>query len=381
MARQAPAQADGRFIEWSSWSASPAPIDASLLAPAERSALSRCGPGERGLLDAAQAVVTEKLQGLPVPETETLSFVQHARGEPHPWPRVWVATGRAGFDQSTFRELDAWLASTSTTELVPLRRCGVASGVSSNGTMALAVVAIDALADLAPIPTRVRTGQWVTVEARMLVPARDGKIVILGPSGVPRTVPTWFDGTTLRGRFAPESPGEHSLQVVANVAAGPRPVIEATILVDLDPSAATARHDAPGEHPLDGPANDGDGLARMLAEARVFSGMKPLVRDPRLDAIALAHAAHMARAHRLAHDVGDGDPLDRLHDAGLEPRDAGENVALASTIALAHRALWWSPSHRANMLRDERNRFGIGVIRDERGQAWAVELFASGLSR
>ena len=311
-----------------------------------------------------------------------MSFVQHAAGEPHPWPRVWVATGRVGFDQSTLRQLDAWLASTSMTELVPLRRCGVASGVSSNGTMALAVVAIDALADLAPIPTRVRTGQWLTVEARMLVPTRGGTIVILGPSGVPRTVPTWFDGTTLRGRFAPDSPGEHSLQVVANVAAGPRPVIEATILVDLDPSATTVPHDAPGEHPLDAPAHDdSNGLARMLAEARVFSGMKPLVRDGRLDAVALAHAAQMARAHRLAHDVGDGDPLDRLHDAGLEPRDAGENVALASTIALAHRALWWSPSHRANMLRDEQNRFGVGVVRDERGQAWAVELFASGLSR
>jgi uncharacterized protein YkwD len=334
-----------------------------------------------GLRDTARAVVAERLQGLPAPEPETLSFVQRAAGEPHPWPRVWVITARAAFDQGTFRKLDAWLASTSMTEFVPLRRCGVATGVSSNGTIALAVVVIDALADLAPIPTRVRTGQWLTVEARMRVPARDGKVVIMGPSGAPRSVPTWFDGTTLRARFAPDSPGEHSLQVVANLPGGPRPVIEATIFVDLDPSAATPPHDAPGEGLSDSPKDDCDSLARMLAAARVFSGLEPLVRDPRLDAVASAHAAQMARAHRLAHDVGDGDPLDRLHNAGLHPRDAGENVAQASTIALAHRAQWWSPSHRANMLRGAQNRLGIGVVRDERGQAWAVELFASGLPR
>jgi uncharacterized protein YkwD len=334
-----------------------------------------------GLRDAARAVVAERLRGLALPEPEMLSFVQRAAGEPHPWPRVWVVTARAAFDQDTFRKLDAWLATTSMTELVPLRRCGVAAGVSSNGTMALAVVAIDALADLAPIPTRVRTGQWLTIETTMRVPARDGKVVIMGPSGAPRSVPTWFDGTTLRARFSPDSPGEHSLQVIANLASGPRPVIEATIFVDVDPSAATPWHDAPGEALSDGPKDDCDSLAHMLAAARVFSGLEPLVRDPRLDAVASAHAAQMARAQRLAHDLGDGDPLDRLHDAGLEPRDAGENVAQASTIALAHRAQWWSPSHRANMLRGAQNRLGIGVARDEHGQAWAVELFASGLPR
>ena len=83
--------------------------------------------------------------------------------------------------------------------------------------------------------------------------------------------------------------------------------------------------------------------------------------------------------HRLAHDVGDGDAMARLRAAGLEPDDAGENVAHAATVALAHRAMWASPSHRANMLRRDFDRLGLAVVRDDRGQVWAVEIFTGGL--
>jgi uncharacterized protein YkwD len=84
----------------------------------------------------------------------------------------------------------------------------------------------------------------------------------------------------------------------------------------------------------------------------------------------------MAAAHVLAHDAGDGAPIERLRSAGIEPREAGENVAHAATVALAHRALWASPSHRANMLRRDFDRVGVAVARDERGEAWIVETFA-----
>jgi uncharacterized protein YkwD len=87
----------------------------------------------------------------------------------------------------------------------------------------------------------------------------------------------------------------------------------------------------------------------------------------------------MAMARELAHDVGDGDPLERLHVAGLDPRSAGENVAHAATVPLAHRALWASPSHRANLLGREYDRVGVGVARDTHGDVWVVETFAGGV--
>jgi uncharacterized protein YkwD len=286
---------------------------------------------------------------------------------------VWVASARALDASAALPKLDAWLAVSPAGP----RRCGVATGTGADGTQALVVVAVDALADLAPLPTRARTGQWLTVEARLRVAARGGSVLVMGPSGKPRTALTSFDGTTLRARFAPEGPGEHTVQVVADIEGGPRPVLEANVYADVEPPPRPTARAAPGED-AGSDGDDDDRLAHMLAAARDASGMAPLGRDARLDAVARAHAVLLATRHELAHDAGDGDPLERLRRAGLEPRAAAENVAHAATPALAHRAQWASPSHRANMLRPATpaDRFGVAVARDERGDVWVVELFA-----
>jgi uncharacterized protein YkwD len=358
-------------VQWSPWSASPAPIDEAPLDPLERVALAHCGAGEAGLREAARVVAARKVRGLVGAELEDIAFAQRAAGEPHPWPRVWVASAPVLDASGALTKLDAWLSSSRGAS----RRCGVSTGAASDGTRVLVVVAVDALADLAPLPTRVRTGQWLTVEARLRVAARGGRVLVLGPSGTPRVAFTSFDGTTLRARFAPEGPGEHAVQVVADLESGPRPVLEASVFADAEPPARRTPSSAPGEDTV-GAGDDGDQLALMLSSARAAAGMSPLARDARLDAVARTHAAVMAARHELAHDAGDGDPLERLQRAGLDPRDTGENVAHATTPALAHRAQWVSPSHRANMLRPATDRFGVAVARDERGDVWVVELFA-----
>src|SRR6185437_6233158 len=116
-------------------------------------------------------------------------------------------------------------------EARPTRRCGVASGTADDGATALVVVTVDALADLAPLPTRARTGQWLSVEARLLTAVRGASVVVLGPNGGTRTVPSWIEGATVRARFAAEAPGQLSVQVVADLPSGPRPVIEADVFV------------------------------------------------------------------------------------------------------------------------------------------------------
>jgi uncharacterized protein YkwD len=309
-----------------------------------------------------------------LPGLDGISLEQRAAGEPHPWARVWAASARTLVAETTMASLDPWLD-----QLGParVRRCGVASGVTADGARTLLVVAVDALADLAPLPTRTRAGQWLTVEARMHVRAHGGTVLVLGPSGAPRTVPTSFDGATLRARFAPDRAGEFAVQVVADLVSGPRPVLEATVFADVEPPATDEARPAPGEDA--GAGSDADRLTAMLTAARASAGLRPLARDAHLDAIARDHALRMVRTHELAHDAGDGDPLGRLRAAGLDARDAGENVAHASTLALAHRALWASPSHRANLLRSEFDRVGVAVVRDEHGDAWAVETFAGGL--
>ena len=51
-----------------------------------------------------------------------------------------------------------------------------------------------------------------------------------------------------------------------------------------------------------------------------------------------------------------------MTEAGVKFRTAGENLALAPTLQLAHTGLMNSPGHRANILRPEFGRLGIGIM-------------------
>jgi uncharacterized protein YkwD len=359
---------------WAASTGSPRSLDVASLDPLEHAALEACGRGEAGLRETARVILGRKLRGLPMPELDAIEAAQRAAGEPHPWPRVWAASARSLEPDATLTKLGSWLGG----HAERLRRCGVAAGVSSEGAHVLVVIAVDALADLAPLPTHARTGQWLTVEARLRAPATGGRVVVMHADEAPRTVPSWFDGATLHARFAADRPGEMAVQVVADLATGPRPVLEATVFADVEAPSRDEERAAPGEDAAAG-VRDDDRLAVMVATARAAAGLPALVRDGRLDAVARAHATRMAAAHELAHDAGDGDPLERLRNAQLDPRDAGENVAHAATVPLAHRALWASPSHRANLLGREFDHLGVAVVRDEHGDAWAVETFAGRL--
>lgn len=381
---------------WAEVSSSPVALSEAPSDALEREALARCGHGDEGLRGAAGDVLLRALQGLPMPDADALAFAQRAAGEPHPWARAWAASARVLSTDATLRKLDEWLDQDREPRL---RRCAVASGVAPGGMRALAVVTVDALADLDPLPTRARTGQWLTVSARLRVPASAGAVLVLGPSGAPRHVPAWFDGATLHARFALDRPGEFTVQVLATTAAGPRPVVEASVFADADrparlnvelapgeeegrqatKSPGDERHEAAGPTREEGREDDSLALASMLAAARAASGEPPLARDARLDALAHEHALRMASAHALAHDAGDGDPGERLQAAGLASQALGENVAHAATVALAHRSLWASPSHRANMLRRDFDSVGVAAARDDHGDVWVVETFASAL--
>lgn len=358
---------------WAAASASPRPV-VGALDPLETAAATACGEGDAGLRATARALLARKLAGAALPDVDAIAAAQRVAGEPHPWPRAWAVSGHTLDREATLARLRPWLDAHRS---VGARRCGVADGIAADGTRTLVVVTVDALADLVPLPTHARAGQWLTVEARMRVPTRGGSVLVLGPSGAPRVVPSWFEGSTLRARFAPDRPGELTVQVVADVASGPRPVLEATVLADVEPAERAEDSVAPGEDVAPGLPDD-DRLAAMVTAARASAGLPPLSRDPRLDAVARAHGRRMAASGELAHDAGDGDPFDRIRAAGLDPAEAGENVAHAATLARAHRALWASPSHRANLLRQAFDHVGVAVVRDGRGDAWVVEELAGG---
>jgi uncharacterized protein YkwD len=100
----------------------------------------------------------------------------------------------------------------------------------------------------------------------------------------------------------------------------------------------------------------------LLNGERTSRGLRPLAMDNRLRDVARAHSAEMLRLGYFSHDSPvSGSPADRLRRAGLTLLFAGENLAYAPTVDVAHQGLMASPGHRANILEPGYSRVGIGV--------------------
>jgi uncharacterized protein YkwD len=106
--------------------------------------------------------------------------------------------------------------------------------------------------------------------------------------------------------------------------------------------------------------------AKMLVlvnQERAKAGLRPLAPDPALAEVGRRHAVDMFQRGYFAHMTPEGlSPFDRMKNAGVSYRIAGENLALAPTLYLAHTGLMNSPGHRANILRPQFGRVGISIV-------------------
>jgi uncharacterized protein YkwD len=65
----------------------------------------------------------------------------------------------------------------------------------------------------------------------------------------------------------------------------------------------------------------------------------------------------------FAHVNPEGEaPSDRIREGGVKFLTAGENLAYAKALKIAHRGLMNSPGHRANILNPAYGRLGIGIL-------------------
>jgi uncharacterized protein YkwD len=79
--------------------------------------------------------------------------------------------------------------------------------------------------------------------------------------------------------------------------------------------------------------------------------------------VARAYSADMFARGYFSHLDPDGkSPFDRMRAGDVEFGTAGENLALAPTLKLAHQGLMNSPGHRANILKPEYRTVGIGIV-------------------
>jgi uncharacterized protein YkwD len=357
------AEAAGSYL-WQPETLSPRPAE-----PPSADLGARCRSGDAALARVAALVARRELEGSPV-ELAELTFALRAEGSPYVWPRLYTLSGAPGLAEAQ-EKVPGWHAQVEDDggEL----RGGIARHDADREV--LAGVAVSVLADLEPVPTHVREGAWVTVGARLLVPARAASVLVLGPRGAPRRVPTSFAGGRVVGRFSADHPGSWLVQVLATVEGGPRPVAEALLHAGVAPPTRFASASVPGE----AAAVDGDpalSLLAMVNAARSAEGLPGVLPDDALFHLALEHAKAMRDARRLAHDTGQGTPVERTERAGIVTNALGENVAHAMDVKGVHRTLWASPSHRGNLLDPRFDRVGIGAAIGDDGTLWVVQVFA-----
>ena len=341
------------------------------LNPADRALLEGCELPDAGLMRVAQKLAEYQAQHGRLMDVDEVTFELRQEGVPYVWPRAWAVEGT--FDEG---DIEVGLKALVDAGTHAHLRCGLGHARTPTGGPVLVVLAADALAELEPLPRRARLGQWLRVEANLLRPATKVDVIALGPTGRPHTLLSELQDRRVRATISLSSPGPWTIQVLPTFDEGPRPALEAVVHVEQAPPAHFRAQAVPGEDAPSPSTDPAEQLLAMLNAAREREGLPPLRRHAELEVAAAIQAKAMWDAGRVAHDVGLGDPTDRLQALGLSPRIAGENVAHARSLRKAHRALWASPAHRANLLLERFTDIGIGVVEAEDGSVWVCQVFA-----
>lgn len=125
----------------------------------------------------------------------------------------------------------------------------------------------------------------------------------------------------------------------------------------LRPWPASATCPTPARSAADAPR-----LVALLNAERARAGLGPLTLAPALSVVAQAHACDLAARGDIGHSGSDGSTLtERLARGGIAAAMVAENTASGQSSAEAVLAGWLaSPGHRANILRPNAARVGLG---------------------
>lgn len=104
-------------------------------------------------------------------------------------------------------------------------------------------------------------------------------------------------------------------------------------------------------------------MLQLVNSERQKMGLSKLTMNESLRSLARDYAKDMFARGYFSHYNPEGEsPFDRMKQRNISFIAAGENLALAPNVQLAHQGLMNSPGHKANILSPDFGTVGIGVI-------------------
>ncbi|MCK8826722.1 CAP domain-containing protein [Natroniella acetigena] len=119
-------------------------------------------------------------------------------------------------------------------------------------------------------------------------------------------------------------------------------------------------------------------MLELVNQERRARGLNELKVDYKLVKVARAKSQDMIDEDYFSHNSPNyGSPFDMLKRINVSYNIAGENLAGASRVELAHQELMNSPGHRENILHSDYTHVGIGIIEGGRYGKMYTQIFAN----
>jgi len=117
-------------------------------------------------------------------------------------------------------------------------------------------------------------------------------------------------------------------------------------------------------------------LLELTNAERKKKDLPPLKPSPLLFKVARAHSANMAKHGKMAHELDDKNPFQRIKEAGYKYAFAGENVAAGlDDLEVVVKGWMDSEPHRKNILATQFTEIGLGIARDKKGEPYLTQVF------
>lgn len=114
----------------------------------------------------------------------------------------------------------------------------------------------------------------------------------------------------------------------------------------------------------------------LMNADRIANGLPTLKVNSNLVGLAERYAQDMINRNFFSHYDPEGrSPFDRMRQAGISYRSAGENLAINRSVEAAEKAFMNSSGHRANILNANFTEIGIGVKYSPGGSVYVVQEF------